>query len=99
MIEAKKVLRKIEEIVSLVEANLNQLKHKAESSAGLRHHTLGPWKDYSNQGGSMAECTKCGAWCEVTASSRSKDIDVDGPAVVIDCGKKWGSFHLIQQYF
>ena len=89
MISAKKVLIKIEEAVRLVEANLNQLKQEAEKLAGIKHHNLGPWKDSGYPDSFMAECTKCGAWCEITASSNPKNIDVEGPAVIIDCGRKW----------
>ena len=85
MINAKKVLKEIKEAVSLEEASLVQLKKEAEKSAKLRHHTLGPWKDYSSRAGSEAECTKCGADCEVLLAPHPNEIDIGGSAVAINC--------------
>jgi len=88
LLKAKKILKRLEEAVKMVEANLKQ---EAEKAASSRHHSLGPWKDHADQSGSVAECSKCGAWVEVTDSSHPKDTDINGPAIVIDCGYGWKS--------
>jgi hypothetical protein len=69
---------------------LEMLKEKAERSAELRGHTLGPWESNmifqtKTRTVELSICIHCGEWAEVDTCTVPNGINVGGTAVAVSC--------------
>ena len=63
---------------------LQQLKRRAEGTAGWREHQLGPWEKLDSTS-ARAVCRVCGAQAVVDTDPPANGIDVMGEAVATYC--------------
>ena len=74
-------------------AKLEMLKEKAERSAEIHGHLLGPWKPNlifptRTRAVELSICIYCGEWAEVDTSPLPNGIDVSGTAVAVECNQQ-----------